>query len=238
MINYIIKFLINLIDYNNKKKIINFFKSKFSNKKKLKIIDVGAHHGETAKLLLNHFDIDKIYCFEPSYENFKILEKNFLKLSHVKLYNYGLANKEGKFDFFQTSESSSSTFVKINKNSKYYKKKYLILNLGLKKNYINTKCDIKKGIDFFIDNKINDVDLLKIDTEGFEYEVLDGIGKELNKVKFIYFEHHFDDMLKKSYTLTNIHKLLVNNNFEKVFKLKMNFRKAFEYIYMYKENKK
>ena len=45
-------------------------------------------------------------------------------------------------------------------------------------------------------------------------------------------------MLKKSYTLTNIHKLLVNNNFEKVFKLKMNFRKAFEYIYMYKENKK
>ena len=68
--------------------------------------------------------------------------------------------------------------------------------------------------------------------------MLDGIGKELNKVKFIYFEHHFDDMLKKSYTLTSIHKLLVNNNFEKVFKLKMNFRKAFEYIYMYKENKK
>ena len=102
MINHITKFLINLIDYKNKKKIIDFFKSKFNNKKNLQIFDVGAHHGETAKLLLNHFDIDMIYCFEPSYENFKILEKNFLKLSHVKLYNYGLANKEGKFDFLQT----------------------------------------------------------------------------------------------------------------------------------------
>ena len=238
MINYIIKFLIELIDYNNKKKIINFLKSKFSNKKNLQIIDAGAHYGETTKLLLNHFDIDKIYCFEPSHENFKILKKKFSKLTSVQLYNYGLANKDGTFEFFQTSESSSSTFVKINKNSKYYNKKYLILNLGLKKNYINTKCDVKKGINFFIENKINNIDLLKIDTEGFEYEVLDGIGKELNKVKFIYFEHHFDDMLKKSYTLTSIHQFLVNNNFEKVFKLKMNFRKAFEYIYMYKVNKK
>ena len=74
---------------------------------------------------------------------------------------------------------------------------------------MKTKCVLKKGINFIFENKINNIDLLKIDTEGFEYEVIDGIGKEINKVKFIYFEHHFDDMLIKSYNLTNIHNYLV-----------------------------
>ena len=39
--------------------------------------------------------------------------------------------------------------------------------------------------------KINKVDLLKIDTEGYEYNVLKGIKNEdFKKIKFIYFEHH------------------------------------------------
>ena len=41
-------------------------------------------------------------------------------------------------------------------------------------------------------------------------------------------------MLQKSYKLSKIHNLLVAKKFKKVFKLKMSFRKAFEYVY---ENK-
>ena len=41
-------------------------------------------------------------------------------------------------------------------------------------------------------------------------------------------------MIIKNYNLSEIHDLLRNNNFEKVFKVKMKFRKSFEYIY---ENK-
>ena len=55
------------------------------------------------------------------------------KLKNIKIHNYGLGNKYGIFNFTQTSESSSSTFVKINEQSTYFKKKYLILNLGQKK---------------------------------------------------------------------------------------------------------
>ena len=58
-------FLIAIIDYRNKKKIINFFKKKF-NYKLLDIIDIGAHKGETVDLLLNNFKINKIYAFEPN----------------------------------------------------------------------------------------------------------------------------------------------------------------------------
>ena len=38
-------------------------------------------------------------------------------------------------------------------------------------------------------------------------------------------------MHKKDYKFNDIHKYLVKNNFNKVFKIKMMFRKTFEYIY-------
>ena len=61
--------------------------------------------------------------------------------------------------------------------------------------------------------------------------VLKGLIKNFYKVKCIYFEHHYDNMIKKNYKFHDINKLLVNNNFKKVFKSKMVFRKSFEYVY-------
>ena len=57
----ILIFFLNLLDFINKKKVINFFKKETSN---ISIfIDVGAHEGETIKLCLDHFNIEKIYSF-------------------------------------------------------------------------------------------------------------------------------------------------------------------------------
>ena len=75
------------------------------------------------------------------------------------------------------------------------------------------------------------MDILKIDTEGFEYNVLLGLDEKLSIIKYIYFEHHFDHMIVKNYTLSDIDKYLKKFNFKKVFKAKMPFRKTFEYIY-------
>ena len=234
MIGKILKFGISIVDSKNKKKILNFFKKKFKNTS-LFILDVGSHHGETISFFSNNFDVSQIHGFEPSITNFYTLEKNTKNLKNIQIHNYGLGNKYGVFDFTQTSESSSSTFVQINEKSSYFKKKYLILNLGKKKNNLKkTQCFLETGKNFFQKNDLKYVDLLKIDTEGFEFEVLEGIDEHIKKIKFIYFEHHFDDMLQKSYKLSNIHNLLIAKNFKKVFKLKMSFRKAFEYVY---ENK-
>ena len=42
--------------------------------------------------------------------------------------------------------------------------------------------------EFIIDKKINYIDLIKIDTEGHEFEVLDGLKENIQKVKFILIE--------------------------------------------------
>ena len=85
---------------------------------------------------------------------------------------------------------------------------------------------------FLKKNKINFVDILKIDTEGYEFTILKSIlKKNFKKIKYIYFEHHYDLMLKKNYKFNNINKLLKKNNFKMAYKNKMNCRKTFEYIY-------
>ena len=79
--------------------------------------------------------------------------------------------------------------------------------------------------------KISQIDLLKIDTEGYELKVLKGLKDSIKKVSMIIFEHHYDDMILKDYTFGDIHDLLIKNGFQKIFKIKMPFRKSFDYIY-------
>ena len=86
--------------------------------------------------------------------------------------------------------------------------------------------------DFLKKKKVDVIDILKIDTEGNEFRVIKGLGDEIKKIRYIYFEHHFDDMIKKGYTLSEMNNYLVKYNFKKKYKIKMYFRKTFEYIYI------
>ena len=84
---------------------------------------------------------------------------------------------------------------------------------------------------FMDDNSISSIDILKIDTEGYEFNVIKGAENKIRNVKFIYFEHHFNDMIIKNYNLSDINNFLIKNKFKKVYRSKMPFRKSFEYIY-------
>jgi FkbM family methyltransferase len=230
------KIFIYLIDLNHKNKIVNFLKKKLPNKS-LKIIDVGAHHGETVKLFIKNFKIEKIFCYEASKNNFLKLKKNILSLKHkkidIKIFNLGIGDSKKIVLFNQISESSSSTFSKINFNSQYFKKKNNILKFFFGKDYIETSYSVELNTlkEQMTKNNLEIVDLLKIDTEGYEFEVIKGLKEKIRKVNFIYFEHHFDQMILKNYTLSDVHKYLENEGFKKILKLKMPFRKTFEYIY-------
>ena len=229
---YIIKTLINFFDYFQQKKIFNFLRKKIIGNAIL--FDVGAHYGETIKNFIKYFKIKEIHSFEASPKNFEILNKKFKHNIDTKiiLNNLGLSNEDKIVLFNQFSESSSSTLSKINKNSRYFKRKIEVLGLKKNQNYFeNIEVKLQLLDEYLMKSNITSIDLLKIDTEGHEYYVLKGSSKNLSKIKYIYFEHHYDDMIKKGYTFSDIHNFLKKNNFEKIFKSKMYFRKTFEYIY-------
>ena len=125
---------------------------------------------------------------------------------------------------------------KINEDSKYFKKKFKFVNLFKKKeNFYNEILVDVDTLDNYIElKKLKLIDLVKIDTEGSEFEILKGVINNLKKIKLILFEHHYDDMIIKDYNFTDINRLLKQNNFIRIHKAKMPFRKTFEYVYINK----
>lgn len=145
------------------------------------IFDVGAHTGSWSKIAYKCFPNAKIHAFEISKTNFKSLKKN-LKSERFKINNLGLSNKKSEIyykDHGANSEINSiiNTMNFHEKNSKYsYKKACLI-----------------SGDSYCFRNKINKIDLLKIDVEGAEYLVISGFKKMLKekKIKVIQFEYGY-----------------------------------------------
>tara|TARA_B100000900_G_scaffold354428_1_gene323129 strand:+ start:6760 stop:7479 length:720 start_codon:yes stop_codon:yes gene_type:complete len=237
---FILNFVLSVIDYSHKKKILKFLKHSLPTRP-ISVIDIGAHHGETLKLFIRNFDIKQLICYEASEDNFlklKNLVNNLKKKINIQIFNKAIGDTKRVVTFNQTSESSSSTFSKINFNSKYFKRKYYILKFFFNKKYISKSYNLELNTlkDEINLHKLENIDLLKIDTEGFEFEILKGLQDSTGMIKFIYFEHHFDQMIIKNYTFRDINQLLIKAGFKKVFKIKMPLRKTFEYIYANKRN--
>tara|TARA_B100000767_G_scaffold270805_1_gene295229 strand:+ start:886 stop:1626 length:741 start_codon:yes stop_codon:yes gene_type:complete len=245
MINKIyIKFLlliIGLIDNDNKKKIILFFKQKLK-KDFLNILDIGAHKGETIDLFFENFNINKILAFEANPVIYNKLKKKIKKrkyLDKIYLFNHGLGEKVENKELSIFNDSSSSTYNTVNKDTNYYKRKEKFLSfLKFNKSVLHEKLETKiYPLSAYKEMEdLKTIDILKIDTEGFELNILKGINVDhFKKIKFIYFEHHYDLMIKKNYTYSDIKSFLNQNNFYLSLRLKMKFRKTFEYVY---ENKR
>jgi FkbM family methyltransferase len=238
MIKNIVLKLLSIFDYFYQRKILIFLKK--NNLDNFDVFfDVGAHKGESIELFLKEFKIKNFYSFEASPINYKILnEKVFFlkkKFKDVKiiLENIALSSSVKKIYFKQSYESSSSTLSEINEQSKYFLKKKAILNFFSNKDFYN-KIEIQTNTlkNYINENHIKQIDFLKIDTEGYEYEIILGLEKKINKVKLVMFEHHYDDMIKKTYKYSDIKKILNDNNFVQIYKIKMPFRKTFEYIFI------
>ena len=236
----IVIYILSFFDKLYQKKIINKLKQIFNNNLDV-VFDVGAHKGEFVKLITKNFITNKIYSFEPSEKSFTILKNNIsdkkINSNQIFLNNFGLGMINEKKKFKQMKESSSSTLSEINTDTKYFRRKNFFLNFGSKsKIFEETIVNIENGFSFIEKKKIEKIDLLKIDTEGHEYFVIKGFGENLKKIKVIFFEHHYDNMIIKNYTFSEIHNYLIEKNFKAHSKFKMPFRKSFEYIYLNKKN--
>ena len=235
---YFFLIFLKLFDYFNQKKIINFLKSKSLINFDV-FFDVGAHKGETIGIYLKNFNIKKIYSIEPSSINFNSLKKKipyFIKRypnTKIEIENFALGSEQKKIYIKHMDESSSSTIRELNISSNYFKRKSQLLYSGKSKDFFK-KLEVNqlKLKNYMETMSIKKIDFIKIDTEGYEFEVLLGAEEEIKNINLIIFEHHYHDMIKKNYNFSDIHNLLKNKNFKQIYKSKMPFRKTFEYIYV------
>ena len=132
-----------------------------------------------------------------------------------------------------------SSINNIDNKSFYSKLKKIIIGIFFFKSSIykkKIKIKVKTLSEILIKNKFKKIDLLKIDTEGYELNVLNGLEKFLVKTKIILLECHYDDSLIKNYNLRSLNSFFINNRFKLISKNKMLLRKGYELIYKNQRN--
>jgi FkbM family methyltransferase len=164
---------------------------KYSKKLNFNIfIDIGSHEGEFISRFSKNKKIKKFYCFEPNVILFKQLLKKFRSNKKIILSNNALGNSNAIKKLFLSNLTYNSSMSKINKKSKYLKFKNLILN----ENFHQTFSKVKQVTfdEYFKKKKINN-SFLKLDVEGYEYNVLKGASRKIKEVKYILIEHQFSN---------------------------------------------
>lgn len=176
------------------------------------ILDIGAYDGDSMKTFYNNCpNVSKIYAVEPQSNNFEALKNNINKLNYsnkVIPIKYAISNIDDEKVFIDVQESLSST-AQVNTQ-------------GENENFIFTKT-----LDSLYKNE--NIDLIKMDIEGFEMNALLG-AKEIiknqtptlilsayHKNKDIYDFIDFIESLSKEYKLFSYHHPLTHHEIEYYF---------------------
>ena len=220
-----------LIDYFiHQKNIIKALK-----KEKLKIeifFDIGAHKGKYTDLLFEEYNIKKAYLFEPQVKMYNFIKEKYKDNNFVNVYNQGLSNKTENVLFYINKHNLTSSIKRLNPKNKYLnlKSKLFSTNLdGMIENNLNIKTI--KLEEFFLENNILNIDLIKIDTEGHEYEVLAGLEGKIKFIKAFLIEFH-DDETYLNYSSNKIENILLKNNFFLKKKIKFPFTTWEDRLYL------
>lgn len=156
------------------------------------IIDCGSNIGISVLYFKKLYPNAKIIAFEPDPDNYELLLKNIEanNLKDVTTYNLALSDKAGQIDLFYESDKSSTIGNTIS------------LQWGDRKDFIKLSVKADK-LSAYITDK--DIDFLKLDVEGVEYQVFQDIKGFLSRVENLAFEYHhtnaIDDMEKYNFIL-------------------------------------
>ena len=186
------------------------------------ILDVGANNGSSLVEFKKWWPNSKVHCFEPQSECWDELDDLSNEFTNVHINKFALGNKNDESKEFYSHDLNTgiSGFNKINIESKDSIDLSKLSNdsksLENHKKTINHKRNVQvKRLDEYIknDKNINQIDLLKIDTQGYELEILEGLGSELNKVRILITELMFYDYYEKSLSFYELESILRPFNF-------------------------
>jgi FkbM family methyltransferase len=214
------------------------FYKKNLNKSQIKILDVGSNKGQSIDFFLGINKNVKIFAFEPNKTLYHYLIKKYKNHSNIVINNFGVSNISGVLDFRENILDETSTFETLNLESEYLEKKAKILGVK-KENLVKDiyKVDVISLNDFLKKFNSEYFDVLKVDVEGHELQVLQGLfsRSEMNSfIRFIQIEQHNDDMYDNYSNQREIVELLSKNGYFEISKIKHGFGNFHEIIYEFK----
>jgi len=165
------------------------------------VVDIGANQGSYMVFLSRLVgQKGKVYAFEPDPRNFFILKHRTRKLKNVIIERIAVGNKKSRIKFNLDKSSNVST---IHKDA-------VISPIA------SIEVDMICLDDYFCNLK-DDIALIKIDVEGSEPLVLEGMKNLINKVKVLVFEIRPFAWKAAGFEPSSIIDKLVLNNFKLIY---------------------
>jgi len=115
------------------------------------VLDLGGFEGNWSNKINNLYS-PNLHIFEPIKKYYTNIKQKFINFNNIKIYNFGLSNKNQTVKINLNDDASSIHALKTN-------------------NFENI--ELKDIVEFLKEENIIKVDLLKINIEGCEYELLD-----------------------------------------------------------------
>ena len=146
------------------------------------VLDVGANVGTWSLMAADRFPEATIYALEVVPNTAATLRANVARHDRIRCFNIGLAAHTGTLSLrYDAAASTHATFT----------------------DYPHTwtgeriECPVMRGDDFLAREEIREVDFLKLDVEGAEHLVLQGLENHLRdqRVRFVQFEYGLVNIL-------------------------------------------
>lgn len=172
------------------------------------ILDIGANSGQFVEKFLIFYPKADFFCFEPLSEPFDELKEKFGSKQNFHLYKFALGNKAGEEKIFHNEYSPSSSLLAMkdeHKDAFDFAREEFEEEITIKKlDHLSIEPDIKKPY------------LVKMDTQGFESEVIKGGKDIISKADMIIIETSFVQLYEGAPLFDDIYMILKNMGFEYV----------------------
>ena len=171
------------------------------------VIDIGANTGQFAQQIISRGYTGNILSFEPLLTAHKTLQKLARKYKSWSVEEPVALGDENTEVLINVSENSvSSSILAIGD---------LHTNAAASSGYVGTQVTKIRKLSDYQDqlHKFKNI-YLKIDTQGFELNVLKGIGALINKIEFIQLEVSFVELYTEQCRQHEIEAWMTKNNFE------------------------
>lgn len=167
------------------------------------IMEIGSMNGEDANVLSEAFETNDVHIIEAHPLFAKQINE---KYPYFIVSNIAAGNENGRYIFNSVTTDSSnlgmSSLLEREESYPSYDIVYKPLEVTCLR--MDSYCAIME---------MDSIDLLKIDVEGFSYEVLEGFGDALDIVKCIHVECEHESVWKGQKLYPDVERLLIDKGF-------------------------
>jgi FkbM family methyltransferase len=169
------------------------------------VLDIGANTGQSVMKFRRQMPASIIHSFEPSPASFRELSTNTRGVRLLHLWNCAIGSAAGEVILNENSNSDLSSVLPLGP-----------AGWGTVVNRTRVRC---RTLDEFIETeRIPQIDVLKVDTQGYELEVFKGADVVLrsNMIGMVFFEVNFESLYQNLPSLPELFEFLSVRGFRLV----------------------